>query len=680
MPDFFNNILVVTESELIPDHFSSYDALRMAIKRAEKRGYGIRKVQVGGNGRKLLVDFDSLPLNIKEAIGDPRKGKHVMEQFYSTDAAAVDFFTTYKFSNGKHIDDDEAQERYITNASVLKALARLKEARENKISSLTPNKSTRGIWQSLAFDTTTFNPVLKKKFGVEHTLPENHRRLAERFKKFMEESYPSLINGNHNNSNAAKITPDLISLLNNLFGTQHKKPTYTEISKLYSGFLSGYVEVINTATGELYDPKSFKSLSRSTIYDYLSQWENRIGTVAKRSGDRQKLLQEFSPSHSMEHPKFAGSIISVDDRQPPFEYAKGERMWFYLGQDVASGAITTWVWGKTKEGIILDFYRQMVRNYAEWGLPLPAELEAESSLNSSFKNTFLKEGYMFQHVRIEANNARGKYIESGFNRRMRYGLEKDSLGWIARPFAKDESNQEGSIKVPFIPYPELVEARLRDIQTWNNMPSALDPTKTCWEYLLENQHPALKPINYKAIIPYLGYKAETSCHAGLVQFQNKQWLLGDNGEMHTGDNLLNVMRQVEGMELDIYWLDANDGKVLKALVYERNGSRLICELVPKPIGARPTIEQTPETLMARESMARYKATIDGFMQRQRNALETVVVVDNRPVTLNNKFQIAGLNRKAYSDGPTETLPAIDEFDSRDFENETVFNRSLKDRF
>ncbi|SDC53770.1 hypothetical protein [Williamwhitmania taraxaci] len=680
MPHFFNNnILVVTELELIPAHFSTYDALRMAIKRAEKRGYGITRVQSGGNGRQLLIDFDSLPMSIRDAIGDPRKGKHVLEQFYKTDKATVDFYTTYKFSDQTTIEA-EAQIRYITNASVLNALALLKEAREVKISSLTPNKSTRGIWHSLTSDVASFNPVLQQKFGVQHTLPES-KRMAPLFKKFMEQGYPSIINGNHGNRNAAKITPEVVHLLNNLFGTQRKKPTYAEISRQYSGFLDGYVELINNETGEQYNPKEFKTLSRSTIYEYLSEWESRIGTVAKRSGDRQKLLSEFSPYHSLAHPTYAGSIVSVDDRQPPFEYAKGERMWFYLAQDVASEAITTWVWGKTKAEMILDFYRQMVRNYAEWGLSLPAELEAESNLNSSFKNTFLKEGYMFQHVHIEANNARAKYIESGFNRRMRYGIEKESLGWIARPFAKDESNQAGGYTVPIVPYTELVESRLRDIQTWNNMPSPLDPAKTRWEYLLENQHPALKPTNYKAILPHLGYKEETSCHTGMVQLQNKQWLLGDNGSMHTGEPLLAIMRQAEGMDLDVYWLDTNDGKVLKAMVYLRGGSQLVCELVPKPIGARATIEQTPESLKAREDMARYKATIDGYMQRQKRALDPVTVIDSTPITLNAKFQIPGINRLITHAGPTEVLATPqDEFELADFENERVYNHSLKDRY
>ena len=118
---------------------------------------------------------------------------------------------------------------------------------------------------------------------------------------------------------------------------------------------------------------------------------------------------------------------------------------------MGSEAITVWVYGTTKEGIIDDFYRQLVRNYTEWGFNLPLELEGEMSLNSRYKDTILSPGNMFKFVRIEANNARGKRIEA-YYRPLRYGLEKKREGWIARPFALSEPNQSGPSEVPIIPW------------------------------------------------------------------------------------------------------------------------------------------------------------------------------------------------------------------------------------
>ena len=167
-------------------------------------------------------------------------------------------------------------------------------------------------------------------------------------------------------------------------------------------------------------------------------------------------MQAFKPHHSTDKPQFAGSLISIDDRQPPFKTHDGKRVWFYMAIDLASEAFTCWVHGKTKEGIIKEFYRQLVRNYAEWGANLPDGLECESSLNKSFETTFLSEGAMFQNVRIEPNNARGKKIERYF-RELRYSYEKQREGWIARPFALSESNQTGSHEVPTLSYQQIID-------------------------------------------------------------------------------------------------------------------------------------------------------------------------------------------------------------------------------
>ena len=176
------------------------------------------------------------------------------------------------------------------------------------------------------------------------------------------------------------LTTRLKKLLNDMFG-----PAYT-------GFPVYASDVIN---GRLLPPASLSGHIQPEHDHHLC-------------GNRQVLIGDTIPYHSLLHlPAYY-----IDDRQPPFEYAKGKRMWFYNGIDLGSEAFTTWVYGKTKEGIIMEFYRQMVRNYEEWGFKLPYELECESSLNSSFADTFLREGYMFEAVRIEANNARGKCIEA----------------------------------------------------------------------------------------------------------------------------------------------------------------------------------------------------------------------------------------------------------------------------
>jgi hypothetical protein len=676
MPEYHNNTLVVTYDELIPE-LMSYEALKKALTRAKKRKYGITTLQRGGGlNHKSLILFDSLPANIREKLDDPRRAAHPLDQFFAVDFMAIDWYNDYRLDDGSSLSD-EAKDKYIANASLLNACKMLKEARERQ--RISQGGSTRGVLQTIWEDSVSFIPEMRKRYALEASLPGAYPRWVETYNRFHQQSYISLVSKKHGNANASKSSNELVKLLNDMFAGQSNKPTFAEISRQYEAFITGYLEVINGETGEMYSPVGYPALSRSTIYNYLNEYESRIGTFAKRSGDRQKLMGASIPYHSLLHPEWAGSIISIDDRQPPFEYAKGQRMWFYNGIDLGSEAFTCWVYGKTKEGIILEFYRQMIRNYAEWGFQLPAELECESSLNSSFADTFLRPGYMFQHVRIEANNARGKRIEAYYNP-LRYQLEKKHAEWLARPFALSESNQAGPEKTESIPYDKLADQCLGDIETWNNMPHSIYKDKTRWEVFCERQNPNLKPTNYKSFLRHLGHKTQAKVKAGLMKFQYREWVLGDDSQVFTGERLINLMKIVEGEQVDIYYLDDNHGGILKALIYLQD--TYVCEAIAKPVYHRATIEMTEADYEAREIMSKYAVTIESFQRRQKNALEPVTIIDNRPITLNNKFKIPGRKTQPQvTDQKVEIMPEPAEaFEIDSNELQSGFVTSLKDRF
>lgn len=672
MPHVWNNILVVTKDELVPKYYNWYQ-LRNAIQRYKKKPYGIKCVQRACNNRPLLISFDSLPMEIQNAIGDPRKVDSILERYYEIDQDAVTFFTTAKVGT-KGTLEPEVQEEYIINASVLQSAIKLKKARE--LERVTKGMTIRGIMATISSDVNGFNKVLSAKYGIEHTLPSSARKFEKKYKEFLQDGYKCLVSGKYNNKNAVKNTNDVQTLLEAMFISQKDKPTATEIARQYDAFLSGYVEIINNETGEVYNPKEYRKLSQRCVTAFLASWESKVATYKKRSGDRQKYMGKFTPFEQMEQVRRSGSVVSVDDRQPPFNYEPSKRIWFYNAVDLGSGCLVSWVYGKSKDGIILEFYRQMVRNFAEWNLPLPYELECESSLNSSFKNTFLRDGAMFKKVRIEANSAHTKRCERVWGE-LRYGLEKKREGWIARPHARNEANQIGSDKKIIIPYNQLVTNCLTDIQTYNNMPHPVYKEKTRWEVFLENQHPDNdNQINYQAILPHLGYKTESSCKQGQIRLNNEWFLLGGENEIYTGDNLIGLLTQVEGRELDIYWLDDNNGNVLKALVYQRDGSRCICEAIAKPVTSRSALEETPEQHANRSIISHYRNTVDGYATRRKNSIERVTVIDNRPVTLNNKFQIRGLDQRTYEmpeDYQTEVLPSPEEQDDMEYAEECGLN-------
>jgi hypothetical protein len=644
----------------------------------------IIKIRIQAPNTPMLVSFDSLPTKWKEAIvniwGEYTKltQQTLFEKHYIRDMEAFSFFSFYKFDDHTSLDRAKVDE-YTINASVLNTIGKVYDMR------LKLRKELRGkvteIWSIITTESNRF------KIETGHTLPENERRLREKYNDYKKNGYECLIHKGYCKANALKVDDRHMELLNNMFSGIDYKPAYAEVAQIYEGFLNGYVEVINESTGELYDPKEFRSLSVATVWNHLSKWENKIGNYLSRSGDRQIYMSLFKPYHKLLQPQYAGSIISIDDRQPVFEYEKGKRMWFYNGIDLGSEAFTSWVYGTEKKGIIIEFYRQMVRNYAMWGLSLPAELEGELNLNASFKDTFLQEGNMFQYVRIEANNARGKRIEQ-YYRPLRYNYEKKREGWLARPFALSESNQARTDKKTIIPFEEIVKGCLTDIQTWNNTEHSKIKGMSRWDVFLAMQNPKLRPINYHGILPYLGFKETSSVNAGIIRFRNDKFLLGMEGVICTGDTLIKMMQQVEGRNIDIYYLDDNYGGVLKAHIYIDD--RFVCEAVPQPGYNRARIEQTKEDLINRELMSKYVNTIESFGRRQKNGLNKLTMIDNRPVTIGNSFKIIDPNGYTPTEyiqntEPAKVLAGVDNEPETASTvllngNQTTFKRSLLNTF
>ena len=664
MPYLYSNKKVAVElDELVPKFWNLYSSLKMELHRYKEKPFGIKRLQVGGNGRKLLIDFDSLTATIQDALGDPRKADHPLEPYFEWDADATVFYGKFKRA-GASLKADE-QERYIINASVMQAVVKLEQARIAE--RMNKRKSCAGVVETLRYDVESFQNHLKVKHQVEHTLPVS-TRFKDLLKDFKTNGHFAIIkdpNGT-GKQNARIVTDKYEMLFNGLFKNQTHKPTPTEVARNFEAFLTGYAEVYNEDTGELYNPKDFKKLSMATIINYINKWENQLVTHKARSGDRQVYLGNFKPHHQMDLPTLAGSIISIDDRQPPFVYNKqNDRVWFYLGVDIASQAFTTVVYGKTKEGIIVDFYRQMVRNYTEWGFCLPYELECESSLNSSFKDTLLRPGAMFQEVKIEANNARGKYIER-MNGKLRYEVEKSAFGWLARPTAKSEANQLNSTKKQIIPYDELVNERMLELEQWNNSSHPEHATVSRWDYFEANQNPNLKPTNWNAILPVIGYKTPTSCKGGYIKLQGQKRAIAEDGKILTGEALIQQMRNIEGKEFDVYWLDGNDGQVLKAFVYMND--RLICEVMEMPRYNRakaerkdannPLVEiQNDEAIKLQSA---YVASVDAFEKRQRTKIENIQIIDNTPKTVNSNFKLPNLKRFEVREDPVEVF--ADDYD------------------
>lgn len=622
----FANTYAVPALDLIPTFYKSIETVKTAVRDYKNKDYGIKKLQSGGRGRPMLIDFYSLPKETQKALGDPKAVDNPLQYIYEQNADAASFFENYEDEIGSltlsQIDD------CIVNANVLIAVVKLKALRTAQRQRQF-NHTKKGLNASLVSDCNLFNGLmvgLNEKEKIQHTLPTSVKRFMPLLDKFVNQdgtyNFTCLLPKRRGNANGKKMVDNTLDLLNNLFTTQSHKPNRAEVTRLYESFLNGYTNAVN-ADGELYDPKDFKPLSYGTISNYLAKWQNRISNEFLRSGNRQDYMNKYKPSHKLEKPNFSGSLISIDDRQPPFYYDNVHRVWFYMGIDLHSEAWICHVWGKSKEGLILEFYRQLVRNCHEWGVNVPLGLECESSLNSSFKNTFLKPGTMFDDVRIEANNARGKRIERYIGT-LRYGGEKQQDGWMGRPHARNEANQIGPQGKKIIPYNDIVQLSRKEIMDWNNTPHSDDNTKTRFEVWLNNQNPNTKPISYRGILPHLGYCTPTSCNVGSVRLDSNTFWLAYKGKIALGDTLIKLMERVEGKNLQVYWLDDNEGNVLAAHAYLNN--QFQCELMLQPSYSRAKVEITPEGIKAREISSSYVATIEAYRKEKVSKIQHITLI------------------------------------------------------
>jgi hypothetical protein len=682
MPKFFGNKVGVFKHELIGEGlFPSYDALQKKLKRDEVIEWGIKSLSRGGNGRKLVVDYDTLPKNYQELILDPRKPKHPLVPYYSIDKEIRNFYHDYTYPDGSHLLP-KTLEQLIVDASVLKALVNLENARRTMRQNL--GHSLKDLYKSLFEDAQSFNEYLKKTKQPQHKLNTTYRHFRNQLFCFKQDGPFSIIKDpfGKNKMNAKKRTEKVEQLLRNLFAGRTHKPTPTKVASEYQAFLAGYIDVINKATGEVYNPKEFSPISNGTITAFLSKWESKIGTDAKRSGDRQQLINENIPYHSFEMPEMAGSMVSIDDRQPPFHYnANRDRMWWYIGFDLASKAIVAWAYGKSKKELILNFYKNMVANHFKWDLQMPAEVECESSLNSSFTDTFLEDGAMFEYVTMYRNMARSKRVERFFEE-LRYSedFEKGRIGWLARPNARKESNQEGpklekradGSDPNIIPYDTLVKQCFQDIITWNNMPVNKDSDVSRFDYYLQNQNPDLVATNYKSFIKDLGSYRESSCKKGIVKLNRQEWLLGEDGKIFTGEKLITQLKKVERKDIKIYFLDDGQGTIIKAFAYDVKTDRYLCELIQKPTYQKSKKEKTPEDAEKALLMAKYTNTVAIYQKNNKNTIEAVEIIKNKPITVSNSFSIDGFDvEETVNDTPlpSASVPeTVEDYEDYDFDN------------
>lgn len=182
-----------------------------------------RVLRKGGNGRKALVAYDSLPDAIRVAYDAQypdsknylQKQLSPMDERLKSDSKAVDF---YKRHTPKI--DAERQAEYVLNAKVLNAMV----AQETGMTAL---HGKNGFIHKRLVRDTVVALCEKMRARYRHTLPKSEPRLLEKYNDYKQRGYEALVNKNGGNRSACKIGPREGRLLLKL--KRSKFPVYTDM-------------------------------------------------------------------------------------------------------------------------------------------------------------------------------------------------------------------------------------------------------------------------------------------------------------------------------------------------------------------------------------------------------------------------------------------------------------------
>lgn len=603
------------------------------------RGKLVRLKTGKGKGNHAIIDLESMPSEFKKVIyatfPNPKKvaETNAFSEFITEDTEAVAFFNNYRTAAGKGLKAKHIT-RHCNEAAILNGF---KRKIEGILKHTSRGATTRGFW------TKAVNVLDGLQTQWPHKLPNTEKRLKEKYERYQQHGCRSLLKG-WDNQNSRVVNAEIELLLNSIY-CQYFKPNHVQVLNDYQAFLDGKKELVNKITGEIFDRTEYEPVSESTVRNYLTKWQNQVVTHSRRSNNRIQFGAKNRAYASLVT-DFAGSILSLDDRDLPWKLHNGKRAIAYIAADVASECFVGWAFSKPAQReddqvygknlrLVNNMFQNLFQQLAFYGVNMPAELEVENHLMSSLKETALKEGNLFRYVRFAAaENPQEKKIEGMF-RRLRYYYDKrqnNGLGWLPRPSARDEANQarmEDAIKHTY-DFEAIVQMATDSMMQWN---ADLHPNQKKYpgmsrlDVWMDRQHTELMPIQWQKVARYIGNKTETSVNRYEIRCNNQIWRL-PSAELanKTGNN---------GQAIDAYWLTDQEGNTDKLYLYAKDSEEFLCEALPKPVAHKARIEQTEDDKKILGKNYRYNKGIEQHIKEGKEKLVPLAVMNTENTTLNN---------------------------------------------
>lgn len=211
--------LCISHSEIVGGGVMTASNLKVLRHRGR-----IKQTQLGGNGREALFAVESFPLKYRTEIykrypdvQEQRESKPFLDRI-EPDGVAMNFYDTWRFDDGTALKHEKRHE-YANNCAILNAFGQIFEENTAIRMRTTGKRLKKGdFWRQCAL----VLPRLADSYP--NSLPQNSRRLMEKYEDYKRAGYEVMISGKHGNDNGGKVVGEeqkamllsLISHHNNL--------------------------------------------------------------------------------------------------------------------------------------------------------------------------------------------------------------------------------------------------------------------------------------------------------------------------------------------------------------------------------------------------------------------------------------------------------------------------------
>lgn len=231
----------------------------------------IKKLTIGGNGRKALVAYESIPERFKrlicEKVGDPYASVKniVFSDYMKWDHEAEQYFRNYLLDNGQHLPEEKQQE-YIHQAVMFNAV---KHIASNVVVQKRFGGKTK-MWDRM------LEAIANLPDTWLHTRYKNVLSFKRAIKRYEEEGYGSIVSGKWMNSNSTKIAGEVADFILAQYCLPVKY-TISEVLRIYES---------------VREAKGWKSLTERAIGEWLDKTEQKRIWMLARDG-RDEYMKAF---------------------------------------------------------------------------------------------------------------------------------------------------------------------------------------------------------------------------------------------------------------------------------------------------------------------------------------------------------------------------------------------------